>query len=135
SIRPANSFSWARIAPEKPFPILCNLPLIAHQLASARSFFGDRAMKTRLVLGTMVAAGVISALGGCNSREPSTPPARTIRDDGSLLGDTGLFGLREPADVRLRRIELELDDISGKVDGISGKVDDIKRHAYGPRFQ
>src|SRR5512135_3426935 len=46
SIRPANSFSWARIAPEKPFPILCNLPLIAHQLASARVFFGAASAPT-----------------------------------------------------------------------------------------
>src|SRR5512135_3165260 len=47
SIRPANSFSWARIAPEKPFPILCNLPLIAHQLASARHFFHVLGMQSR----------------------------------------------------------------------------------------
>src|SRR5204862_5269406 len=37
-IRPAESLSWARITPGWRFPILCNLPLLAHQLTSAREF-------------------------------------------------------------------------------------------------
>src|SRR5512142_49310 len=43
SLRPANPFSWARIAPEKPFPILCNLPLtcISDHYATAESVWSS----------------------------------------------------------------------------------------------
>jgi hypothetical protein len=66
------SLSWARIASNRRFPILCSLPLIAHQLASARDFFP--------ICGRVHSPGGGFREGAAKAHQPS-PAAGQVSED------------------------------------------------------